>query len=97
MKFYNLSQGADIKENILSVHRQMLDNYSTQQESDEYKAAVTIGKLVEKFNFSQVQNIMENDPTAFCWLNSFAGKVYINVKNKKGYRYKLKESCLGSI
>lgn len=97
MNFYNLESGTDIKEIISNQYKKMLESYSQQKESDEYKTVSSISILVEKFNFNQVQNILQSDSTAFCWLNIFTGKVYVNVKNKKGYKYNLKNNCLGQI
>lgn len=97
MKFYNLESGTDIKEIIANQYNEMLENYSQQKESDEYKTVLSISALVKKFNFNQVQNVLQSDSTAFCWLNIFAGKVYVNVKNRKGYKYNLKNNCLGQI
>lgn len=97
MDFYDLKSGNNIKVIIQNRYKRMARNYSQQPESDEYFTALKIGDLVDRFDFSQVQNILKSDSTAFCWLNNYAGRVFVNVKNKKGYRYKLKDSCLGSI
>lgn len=99
MKFYRLKGvGGDIKENILKDYNNMLEEFSEQKESDEYINIKTIHDMVEKFDFSVVQNIMSSDFTSYCWLNTGRnGKVYINIKNEKGYRYTIKNNCLGGI
>ena len=98
MKIYSLKDmDENINEVILKDLEEQLTEFETQKESDEYKNTLAVKSLVEKFNFSTVQSILQSDGTAFCWLNNSNGKVYVNVKNKKGYRYPVKESFLGAL
>ena len=99
MDFYRLDGSAkNIKEIIISSLEQKLKTYENQKDSDEYQNIFSELELVKKYNFSNIQNILSSDTTAFCWLNpSSSGNVFINVKNRKGYRYPLKNSCLGKM
>ena len=99
MKFYKLKYTDDnIREIIIKDYENMLEEFSQQQESDEYKNIKSIYDMIIEYDFSAVQNILQSDFTAFCWLNtSTNGKVFINVKNKKGYRYNIKNNCLGGF
>lgn len=94
MKFYT---GTDIKNQIIKELKTSLENFSEQKESDEYINIAGCLNLVENYDFEAVENILSSDSTAFCWLNSSDGRVYINVKNKKGYRYPIKNNFLGKM
>ena len=99
MDFYRLN-GSDknIKDIIIASLEQKLKAYENQKESDEYQNIFSELELVKKHDFSNIQNILRSDTTAFCWLNpSSSGNIFVNVKNKKGYRYPLENNCLGKI
>lgn len=98
MKFYNLvSDDEVLKDLILQELNKQLSDFSNQKESDEYLDIKKLIELVDKFNFVPVENVLKSDKTAFCWLNNHNGNIYINAKNKKGYKYYIKNNYLGRI
>lgn len=97
MTFYNAESTETAKDAVIETYSKMYEEFSEQKESDEYKTAEAILGLVKDFDFSSVQNIIDSDQTAYFWLNVWNGRVYINAKNRKGYRYPIKKNCLGTL